>query len=178
METWVLVENPGSEPATVDLKFLTGSGQTAGPRLHLPPQTRATVKVNDTVANVWDVSTVVSSNVPVVAERAEYWDNRIEGQDSVGADQPATDWYLAEGSTGTNFETWVLVQNPGNSPALVDISFMTLGGVILGPKETLPPQTRKSYNVAKWCQDNYQVATVVHASKPVVVERSVYGNQN
>ncbi len=178
METWILVENPGSKPASVELNYMTGSGQIKGPHLSLPPKTRKTVKVNDTVNNDWDVSTVVSSDVPVAAERAVYWDNRIEGQDSIGTGQPATRWYLAEGSTGTNFETWVLVQNPGDSPAHVDISFMTRGGIIIGPKETLAPHTRKSYNVSKWCQENFQVSTEIRASKPVVVERSLYGNPN
>ena len=36
---------------------------------------------------------------------------------------PAANWYLAEGSTGTNeqgsFETWILVQNPGDEEAKV-----------------------------------------------------------
>jgi len=42
--------------------------------LELAPATRHTVNVADTVANQWSVSTRVTSSVPVIAERAVYWD--------------------------------------------------------------------------------------------------------
>ncbi|MEW6554170.1 MAG: hypothetical protein AB1384_07795, partial [Actinomycetota bacterium] len=40
--------------------------------------------------------------------------------DSVGATAPAASWYLAEGSTAGGMETYVLVQNPGDTEARVD----------------------------------------------------------
>ena len=60
----------------------------------------------------------MSSDVPVIAERAEYWNNRAWVHDSVGATAPATGWYLAEGCTNDGFETRVLVQNPSYKPRL------------------------------------------------------------
>ena len=72
-ETWVLVANPSSEKATVDLTYLTPDGEVPGPRLELNPGTRTTVNVADTVAGRWSVSTRVTSDSPVVAERAMYW---------------------------------------------------------------------------------------------------------
>ena len=176
-ETWVLVENPGAEPASVDLTYMTGTGQKPGPHLQLAPMSRRTVKVSEMVPGDWSVSTVVSSDKPVVAERAVYWGHGIEGTDSIGTQAPSTTWYLAEGSTGRSFETWVLVQNPGDSPVNIEMTFMTRGGPIYGPTDTLPAHSRKSYNAALWCQANQQVATWVRSSGgSVVVERSVYGD--
>ncbi len=37
-------------------------------------------------------------------------------------------WYLAEGYTGGEFDTWVLVQNPGTEDAAVTLSFQLVGG--------------------------------------------------
>ncbi|MBU4175873.1 MAG: right-handed parallel beta-helix repeat-containing protein, partial [Actinobacteria bacterium] len=63
---------------------------------------------------------------------------------SGGASWPAsywagasTDWYLSEGSTGEGFETWVLVQNPGSTPAQVVITYMTPSGPVSGPCATI-----------------------------------------
>jgi hypothetical protein len=40
--------------------------------------------VADTVPGTWEVSTKVETSVPVVAERAMYWNGRTEGSLSIG----------------------------------------------------------------------------------------------
>ncbi len=54
-----------------------------------------------------EVSTKVTSTVPVVAERAVYFDyfGKPGGHDSIGVIAPADTWYLAEGYTGGTFDT-------------------------------------------------------------------------
>jgi len=84
-----------------------------------------------------EVSTRVTSDRPVVAERAMYGNNRTWGHDSIGVGEPRAIWYLAEGSTAGGFETWVLVQNPNDTPANVTLTFMTPGGTVAGPSEVL-----------------------------------------
>ncbi len=84
METYVLVQNPGDTEARVTLSFMTGEGPRNGPTAVLPAGTRKTFKVNDYVTS-WDVSTRVSSDSPVVAERAMYGNSRTWAHDSVGA---------------------------------------------------------------------------------------------
>ena len=64
---------------------MTNSGQVAGPALTLAPHTRQTINVADTVANNFNVATTVTSDNPVVAERATYWNNRTQdGTESIG----------------------------------------------------------------------------------------------
>jgi hypothetical protein len=82
-ETWVLLQNPGASTASADLVFETGSGIVQGPRIDIPPLQRRSVKVADFVRTS-DVSTCVTSDAPIVAERAMYWGNRLEGSDSIG----------------------------------------------------------------------------------------------
>ena len=95
--------------------------------------------------------------------------------DSIGTSEPAKDWYLAEGCTGSGFETWILVQNPNNSPAKVALTYMTPSGPITGPTESLPPNSRKTYEVGKTADNVWEVSTKVTSDKPVVAERAMYG---
>jgi len=175
-ETWILVQNPGGGTATVDLTFMTEAGEKPGPHLDLAPHSRQTVDVSKTVPNDWSVSTKVTSMQPVIAERAVYWNNRIEGHDSIGTTAPAIAWYLAEGSTGAGFETWVLVQNPNNAPANVALTYMTSSGPVDGPAETIPANSRKTFNVADTVPGVFEVSTRVTSNIPVIAERAMYGD--
>ncbi|RJP34481.1 MAG: hypothetical protein C4536_02795 [Actinobacteria bacterium] len=70
-ETFVLVQNPGSEEAYFTMTYMTGFATLEGPSFTLAPGSRITVRVNDAVTT-YDVSTTVKSNKPVVVERAVY----------------------------------------------------------------------------------------------------------
>jgi hypothetical protein len=87
-ETWILVQNPGSFPATVELTYMTSSGKVPGPSVTLPPNSRTSLNVAETVKDTWDVSTLVRSSEPVVVERAMYWNApgvpRQAATDSIG----------------------------------------------------------------------------------------------
>ena len=83
-------------------------------------------------------------------------------------------WYLAEGSTGGDFETWVLVANPGENQARVALTYLTPEGPIEGPPLTLEPGTRASVNVAATVPDTWDVSTKVESDEPVVAERAMY----
>ncbi|MBU4386040.1 MAG: glycoside hydrolase family 99-like domain-containing protein, partial [Actinobacteria bacterium] len=122
----------------------------------------------------WEVSTEVTSSVPVIAERAMYWGERTGGHDSVGVTGSYTSWHLAEGSTGGDFETWVLVQNPNSSSAEVTLTYMTPTGAVSGPSATIPAESRESFNVADTVPGQWEVSTEVTSSVPVIAERAMY----
>jgi SpoIID/LytB domain protein len=101
-DTYVLIANPDpTQTAHVSLEFHQNAGLAGTRSLDVPPQSRRTVKVNDSVAG--DVSTVLRSNIGVVVERSMYFDyyGRQGGSDAVGASSPSTDWFFAEGYTGS-----------------------------------------------------------------------------
>jgi hypothetical protein len=177
METWVLVQNPGTSDVTVDLTYMTSAGTVPGPQdFVITAGTRHSFNVSETVTD-FDVSTVVQSSGGVICERAMYGGERTWATDSIGVTVPAPTWYLAEGSTGGGMETWVLVQNPGTTDITVDLTFMTPGGQVPGPQGfVIPAGTRHSFNVAETVID-YNVSTLVEASGNVVCERSMYGGE-
>ena len=114
-ETWILVQNPNDVAAEVSLTYMTTAGAKPGPTQTLPAHTRANFNASATVPDTWEVSTKVISNQPVIAERAMYGNNRTWAHDSIGVTTPAATWYLAEGCTGTGFETWILVESERRS---------------------------------------------------------------
>jgi hypothetical protein len=175
-ETWILIQNPGASGTTVNLTYMTPSGPVAGPSETIEAHSRKTFNVGDTVL-AWEVSTRVDSDMPVIAERAMYGNGRSWGTDSVGVTEPATDWYLAEGSTGQGFETWVLVQNPNAEPVQVTLTFMTVQGAIPGPSVRMEPNSRMTFNVWETVSIQWEVSTAVHSDKPVIAERAMYGDR-
>jgi photosystem II stability/assembly factor-like uncharacterized protein len=183
-ETWVLVQNPGTEKAAVSLTYLTPQGSVKGPDLTLEPGTRQSVNVADKVPGEWSVSTVVNSNKPVTAERSMYWDapgvQRQAGLNSIGTPAASSQWYLAEGSTAASgngsFETWITLENPFQDAANAQLYYQTSGGRIAGPNVTLEPFTRRTVMVSERVPNDWSVSTQVVADAPVIAERSTYWN--
>ena len=64
-----------------------------------------------------DVSGDISSDVAIIVERSMYRNLPNQpfglGTDSMGVTAAATRWFLAEGATGTFFDHYVLIANPG-----------------------------------------------------------------
>ena len=180
-DEWVLVMNPNPEPVEVEVSFQTPGGQVNGPRLSLAGGTRGTVHVNDFVPNQ-DVSTKVNcltSGAGVVAERSMYVrtpDGKVGCHNSLGLQEAAEGWGLAEGATWPGYEEWVLVQNPTGSEADVVFYFLTPDEVVYGPEFTLAAGRRASVRVNDYVPDR-DVSTMVftwYEGQKVVVERAMY----
>jgi len=183
-ETWVLVQNPGSEPVHVDLLLQTDEGEQALPGLQgqeVPARGRRSFPLHDFISS-WHVSTLVRTveeGAGVVCERAVYWKGRKGGSDSIGAAVPAAAWYLPEGCTEGGFETWVLVQNPGADPVHVDLRLHTEMGEQLPSGlqgQEIPAGSRRSFPLHSFVQ-SFNVSTLVECRDGTVVcERAVYWN--
>lgn len=173
IETWVLVQNPGTVPARIDMKLQTGAGERQGPTDIVPPMSRRTYNLADYVRS-FDVSTKITASAGVVCERAMYGAGREWGTESTGITTPSRSCYLAEGCTLDGFETWVLVANPGLVPASLRMTFLTERGQVDGPNEVIPAGCRRSYRVSDYA-NGASVAATIGASEAVVVERAMYG---
>ena len=181
-DTWVLIQNPGTEDALVTLDFQVQDGTAPSRTFGVGAGTRQSFHL-DELENLADaeVSTKVTSDKPVVAERAVYfnYDGKQGGHDSVGVCCPGTTWYLAEGYTGGDFDTWVLVQNPNAVPANVTMEFQLLGGTAPDNTFTIPPNERKSVYLDELPGlADAQVSTKVTADVDVVAERAMYFTYN
>ena len=180
METWILLENPYTDPVTVDLVFDTGSGEVALPALAgltVPAQSRISYNVTSFITT-YDLSTrVIAHGRPVFCQRSTYGNNRAWGTTSEGFPATADAWCMPEGSADGGMESWILVQNPNDVPVDVALKFLTGSGEVAGPAGTLAPHTRSTWRVNDWVT-TYDVATEATSSGGgVVCERATYGGE-
>lgn len=174
-ETWILVVNPTTSNAKINMVYNTDKGPVQGPQFTMTPNTRKSVNVGDTV-KTWSVSTIVQSNQKVYCERSMYWNGRIGGNGCLGVNKIGQDWILPEGSTNGGFETWVLIQNPNDTAITAQLTFITDKGKVNGPKIKVTAQSRMTVNVADHVPNTWSVSTEVSADKNVAVGRSTYWN--
>jgi len=174
-ECWLLIQNPNNQEATCAVTYMIeGSGpQTVVKKV--PASSRATFDMSKDIG-AKDASIKVTSDVPVIPERAMYRNNRREGHDSIGTTTPASDYYLAEGATGYNvgYITYVLVQNPNDTPTDVTLTYMTQSGQVPGPSFQMSANSRKTIRVNDQLPPNTDVSTSAHGSQPIIAERAMY----
>ena len=181
-DTWVLVQNPGNQPAAVTVTFMKGDGSTYPVGLEMGPSSRQSVHVDDVPGlDSCEVSTKVTSNRPVIAERSMYFNyqGKTGGHDSIGITEPSRTWYLAEGCTGWGFDTYVLVQNPGDGPADVTYTFMREDGERFWHQKVIAPHSRYTVKVDDVPGlDSCSFSTRVQGNAPVCCERAMYFDNN
>jgi hypothetical protein len=176
-ECWLALQNPNETEASVKVTYMI---ENEGPRsmdVKVPAKTRKTYNMADTIG-AKDASIKVESDIPMIAERAMYRNNRREGHASIGTIAPANDFYLAEGAVGwdSQFMTYVLVQNPNETATDVDIKYQTQEGQVQGPQFAMIPNSRKTVRLNDQLHGNVNVSTHVRGSQPIVAERAMYWN--
>lgn len=88
-----------------------------------------------------------------------------------------TKWYLPEGFTGGNFDTYILLQNPTGGEAEATVRFMTSASVTDPQTYTLEGNSRTTIKVDDIPGlSNANVSTMVEATKGIIVERAMYFN--
>jgi hypothetical protein len=184
-QTYLLIGNPGATMALVQVRYMTATGAVHVDNLHVMPGERRTIPVNQWQPSLGQAFSMhVTSDQPVLAERAMYWDNFGGGHAAVGVKQPLTLWRFAEGSTlGVfDFQTFVLLSNPGATNAMVHVSFYRDGG---GPPIIKHVTVGAGSRLNIWVNDtqtnpdlaalaNSSFSFVVESDEPIVAERAMY----
>ncbi len=126
-DTSVALANPDpGTAASVLIRFLRSDGTTFGHYVSMPPMSRRSVDTTS-FPELHDVefATVVESDVAIVADRTMAWDRGNYGshaESSLAA--PSSTWYLAEGATHSGFNLFYLLQNPSDTTAEVEITYL------------------------------------------------------
>lgn len=195
-----LLQNPSTDTALVKVTYLRGGG--------LPPLEKAYSVPGESRQNIWvdvetfatgagevplladaEVSAVieVQNDVPLIVERAMYLDRGGQlfgaGHNSAGVTAPATNWFLAEGATGTYFDMFVLLANPTDQTALVTVDYLRVADAPLQKTYAVPARSR--FNI--WVDQEefvglgtaladaaFSMALTSTNGTPIIVERSMW----
>ena len=135
------------------------------------------------------MATQVDATGPVIVERAQYWPdpapNWYEAHNSFGVTALATKWGLAEGRVGTsaNYQTYILLANPGTVQAQAVITFLRDGKPSLQKVFNMAPTSR--FNVAISGPGsmvpelvNETFGALIVCNQPIAVERAMYNDAN
>ena len=171
-ECWLLIQNPNAAEAHCTVTYMKEGAPPVNVIKTVPANSRKSFNIADDIGSA-DASIRVVGDIPVIPERAMYRNNRREGHDSIGTTVPATDYYLAEGSSAWGFMTYVLVQNPNSSDTTVDVTYMTASGAKPQARFTLAANSRKTIRVND-VLPNTDFSTRVHGSRPIIAERAMY----
>jgi kumamolisin len=189
-QEFLTLQNPStSQAATVTITYLVQNGRPQTVTKTVNASTRYTVNVNTDLhvaptSYHYSVATLISSNIPVVAERPMYFNSSLvglaSGTDVVGATNPGTSYYFSEANSSPGYNTFLTMMNPSTS--LTDHVVITYytgqcggSGQPACPIQyvTIGPLQRQTANVAQ--EQLYQkVAIAVTSDNPVVVERPMY----
>ena len=153
-DLFYLIQNPSqTQSAQVLIRYLLPAGAPIEQNISVPPNTRATVYVDQQPGlAATDVSAVITSQnaVPIIVERAMYASAAgtfAAGHDSAGVTSPSLEWFFAEGATGTFFDTFVLLANPNASPANVHATYLLPSGQTVQKDYTVAANSRRTLNV-------------------------------
>jgi hypothetical protein len=176
-----LIENPGTMQANVTLTHLLEGG--AAPVVQnevVPPQSRRTFFINAVPGlEGASLSTVITSDVAIVAERAMYlnttgrqWEGGTTGR---GATSPSTTWSFAEGATGF-FHTYLLLGNANTTGATVTVRYQLADGTVITKEYAVASQSRRTVDVNG---EDPQLASAavgmsITSTLPIVAERAIW----
>jgi hypothetical protein len=190
-ETFILIANPSVSKIQVRLDFLPLGGTPVASLLTLEPKSRTTVNIETVDPSLTNaaVATQVSAPVPIVVERATYWPDPApswyEAHNSFGVTQPGTQWGLAEGRTGQarSYQTYILLANPGDQAATVEIKFLREGDKLAVTKSfDVPARSRFNVSVGPGSDvpelQDESFGALITSTQPIAVERAMYSTPN
>jgi hypothetical protein len=179
-DTYVLLANPAATPTVATVDFLLDGGGVVRRQYTLAGNARYTVWTNQIPELVTrSFATTVTAPLPILVERAMYFHGPHgafeEGHASSAVPSGARNWFLAEGSTGDWFDTFVLISNPNASAVNATIRYLTPTGVARTEVRTLPPTSRTTIPVDQLPGlGATDVSCSITATGNIIVERSMY----
>lgn len=169
-DTWYLVQNPTTAPATVTFTFQLEGGATTSRSVPVGPRSRFSLFANQVLPNQ-ALSARIDADQPVFAERAMYVG--FDGHVVSGIAAPSPTWLFAEGSTQPPFHTWLLLQNPNAAATAATVTYLLQGGGSQTQSLLLPPTSRTSIFVNQ-VLPNAAFSIQVRSDRPIIAERAMY----
>jgi len=191
-QTFLTILNPQNRTATVSANVFGLDGHLLGSaRRIVAPGAWDTLRVNDVVPGTSSVSSVLTSDQPVVVERPEYFGSPnaagVAGSDVVGRTGPAARWAAPGSALASGDSEFLLLYNPATRVVTVDLTFYnTARGGTATQTVRVAAHARYTFDVnayqrGAWGRPGPTLAAshgatvYVRGGGRIVVERSVFG---
>ncbi len=184
---YLTLANPNNTAASVMVTYLLGSGSPLQKTYTVNPNARATLSINQELTLLGvppgNVSMVVSSSVPIIAERPMYFTYTAlagytipGGSDILGATQLSQQFDFGYLDTRPGYATWLTILNQNSSPMTVTITYFAAStGKATTIKHTVGANSRGTVYVngeAGLSAGMY--SALVSLDMPGLVERPMY----
>jgi hypothetical protein len=192
-DAWILLSNPGTTDATVDVRYVADSGADITRSHTVPAGHRITIRVVDedpAMRNTSFATHVSSTNsVPVVAERAMWW-RAYEGQWTsghvgVGFTEGGRRWVTADGSAAADGsdDTYALVTNTEARPGLLKVTALFDDGTTpverlfaIGASQRFTIRSRDRFPEVVGKGFSFVIESIGASPVDIVVDHSTYWN--
>ena len=180
-DEWLLLFNPTGSDRTATVTYRFNDGSNIQSNYIVNAFSRYSVYVNREAPNREVSIKVESGGDGLIAERAMYFNYRggwDGGHCSEGCREPSEQWNLAEGYTGSGFETWILIQNTSPYEAAdIKMALIGNGGILSVHSYHLTAGSRTTFYLNDLVPaGDVSVSLYSTNNVPVVVERAMYFN--
>jgi YVTN family beta-propeller protein/autotransporter-associated beta strand protein len=178
--TYFLLLNQNATANVAHVTYFLEDGSPLQKDYPLAPTSRTTIDIaSEAALQNRSFGAQITFDQPGMAERAMYFGEDplfSGGTDSSGTTAPSTSWFLAEGATGSYFDTFVLIANPGDTDATVTTTYLPASGLPVPKTHVVAAHQRLTINIATEDPSlaSAAVGTSVTSDHPVIVERSQY----
>src|SRR5579875_2513041 len=180
----LVLTNPGTQPANIQVRYLLANGQVITQNASAPAQGRSDISVNNIVKSALH-ATMITSSVPIVAEREDFFSTQIDGTGPVagstavmGSPAAYTSWYVAQGDTSAGRAESLALANPGTGPAQIQVVYYQASGTPIVKTCTLAANTRMTLTLTSEVGASDVLGTAIYSTQPVVVEQTMFFNLN
>jgi hypothetical protein len=173
LETWLLVQNPGTHAASATVTFYGDDAKIATQPLLIPPLGRVSLFTNLVVPD-GGYGMKLEADQPVVMERAEYMDGGRSSFATAAVPAPASEWLFPEGETNGSFEEQLAVLNSQGQPTRVQVDFLRQDNVTTASRSFIVGPNRQTVIDINPFVPDAVVALRVTSDRPVVAERTLY----
>ncbi len=176
----LVLANPSSNQANVQMRYLSASGQVVNQSVSVPSLSRIEVSVNAAFKGGIH-STVITSNVPIVAERQDFFHTNFNGSvqgstTMMGSSHASTSWYMAQGDTSNGYAEYLAVANPNNVQTQVQVVYYLASGSPIVKTHVIGANARLTISLLSELGPNQTVGIAVYATSPVVTEQVLFFN--
>jgi hypothetical protein len=186
--TFLLLGNPNAAAAEVNVTFLFDDGSAPLVRPYtLAPNSRTTINANDATVfpelqqRAFSMVVDGTNATPILAERAIYFADFLDGSSTAGLTAEATRWGFAEGLEDRfgdlPYETFYLLANNSDTAATVTATFYLEDGTGIVRSLNLPAKSRTTLSGKAYPElSNKRFAAFFEATNAVnfTAERAVY----